>query len=84
MGIPEIDIGHLYVNMLAGGQDAQAKVLLERYESEATLRGLEFDRIVFQAAVLERVAGKMNSLVVAEGDEWERLAGLLRLTSKVL
>lgn len=82
IGIGEIDLAHLFVNLIADGQDDVASTLLCLYEENSMRQALSFDNATFQALVLERVAGKMNSMTNTDGEKWARLKTLL-LSNKV-
>lgn len=79
VGIGELDLAHLFVNLIANGQDETASILLSLYEENSNQRALLFNRAIFKALVLERVAGKMNSMTHTNGEKWERLKTLLLL-----
>ena len=78
IGIGELDIAHLFVNLVGNGKDDIASMLLEAYEESCTHHGIVFHSAEFKALVLERVAGKMNSMKKANGEVWERLQLLLK------
>jgi thiamine kinase-like enzyme len=78
IGFGVVDLAHMFVNLSANGENADAGTLINLYKEKLVQQGLEFDNMVFHALVLERVAGKMNSMSKTEGEKWEILKALLR------
>jgi Phosphotransferase enzyme family len=77
IGFGEIDLAHLYVNLAARQNARHADGLLHLFQEQCERKGVEFASDTFRAAVLERVAGKLNSMSGARGDEWETLNTML-------
>jgi thiamine kinase-like enzyme len=77
IGIGEVDLAHLLVNLSANGENDDASMLFNLYKEKLVKQGLGFDNMGFHALVLERVAGKMNSMSETEGEKWKKLKVLL-------
>jgi hypothetical protein len=77
IGLGEIDLAHMFVNLTAQCDTAGAFRLVELFEEGSAQEGMVFDTGKFQALLLERIAGKMNSMSAAEGEKWERLKAML-------
>ena len=71
------DLAHLYVNLQADGDEENAQTILNTYQEEAGRRKIDFDTSIFKALVLERAAGKLNSMTDTAGEKAARLKGLL-------
>lgn len=77
IGLGEIDLAHLYVNLAAQQDAGDAERLLELLQQRGEKEGAEFPTKVFDAAVLERVAGKMNAMSDPRGRTWEKVRAIL-------
>lgn len=77
IGVGAIDLAHLYVNLAAQQEAEQAERLFHLMKQRCDHAGVEFSREAFQAAVLERLTGKMNSMSDTRGEKWENLETLL-------
>ena len=71
------DLAHLYVNLRSDGDDENAKMLISTYEKEIEQRGARFNNSTFDALVLERAAGKLNSMKQTNSEKVDRLKVLL-------
>jgi thiamine kinase-like enzyme len=76
IGVAYIDLAHLFVNLIARGEENDGRDFCARYQAAALRHALPFDGNIFQALILERVAGKMNSMTEI-GESWGRLENLL-------
>jgi hypothetical protein len=77
IGIGCIDLAHLYVNLISDGNRDTALSLRDAYRKRTEQEKIWFDAKVFDALVLERAAGKMNSMEDKSGKHFERLENLL-------
>jgi hypothetical protein len=72
-----LDLAHLYVNFVGAGQNDTALLLLNSYREKAANFKIPYSDNLFHALTLERVAGKLNSMKPATGEQWDRLKALL-------
>lgn len=77
IGLGEIDFAHLYVNLAVQQDAGHAERLLQLFQQRCEHEAAEFAKEFFHAAVLERVAGKMNAMSDARGNRWEALGAVL-------
>jgi thiamine kinase-like enzyme len=77
IGVGCTDLAHLYVNLIADSNQNAARSLLDPYHRKANQKSVWFATNVFEALVLERAAGKMNSMKDKTGAHFRRLEGLL-------
>ncbi len=77
IGLGCVDMAHLYVNLFADGQAKAATILRNLYKTRFLKRGFWFEDSVFEALVIERAAGKMNSIKDRSTEKFETLKHLL-------
>lgn len=77
IGLGCVDMAHLYVNLIADGNAKAATILRDLYKTRMVKQDLWFEDNVFEALVIERVTGKMNSMKDCTGRNFKRLKDLL-------
>jgi hypothetical protein len=77
LGLAEVDLAHLFVNLIAGGDRPAAIRLLESFRTQVGARGAGDSEGAFRALELERIVGKMNAMSQRSGAEWARMEALL-------
>jgi len=80
IGAPGLDLAHLYVNLQFVDREDEAGDLKDRYFSACALRAGQ--RVspapgLFEALVIERIAGKWNAMKADRSDAHEKIRALL-------
>jgi hypothetical protein len=77
IGLGCVDVAHLYVNLFANGRTKDAATLRQLYETKILNHNLWFQDKIFEALIIERITGKMNSIKDRTRKEFSQLKDLL-------
>lgn len=82
VGVPVLDMAHLFVNLMFDDRTETARQLRSQYEALRVRRGMSALDGVFAALVLERAAGKWNAMKVPTPERRARIRRLLLQASE--